>query len=347
MSSAELMRAVIITGPRTATLERIRRWSPEPGEVLVRCKTAAICTTERRIFLGDRALYPTIGGHEFAGIVEWVDEDDPELKPGDYVAIDAVNRCGHCYYCIRGHDNLCVDMYKPRKDYGYILIGGGFAEYVTPLRSQVVKLPPTVNLEEASLIEPLACCIHSIKKAQLALGETMAIIGAGTMGAMHIMLAKLMGARVIVSDVDEARLDLARRVGADVVVNPRRDDPVKLVRDYTEGRGADAVIVAASAKEAGQQGLALVGRLGRLVLYASLYPPENLEIDWNHIHYEEITITGTEGKSGEDFRQAAALLGSGAISLRPLISKVIPLHELPQELALKPTGETQRVVVRL
>jgi L-iditol 2-dehydrogenase len=341
------MRAVVITSPKTASLQHIKRWSLDPGELLVRCKTVAVCTTERRIFSGDRPLYPTIGGHEFAGVIEWVDENDPELKPGDYVAIDAVNRCGRCYYCTKGHNNLCVDMYKSRKNYGYILIGGGFAEYVTVLRNQVVKLPKSVNLEDASLIEPLACCIHSIKKAQLSFGDVVAIVGAGTMGAMHVMLAKLMGAKVIISDVDEARLDLVKRVGADVTVNPHMDDPVKVVKDHTGGRGADAVIVAASAKVAGEQGLAMVGRFGRVVLYASLHPSGTLDVDWNHIHYEEITLTGTEGKSSDDFRQAAELLGSGAIDLCPLISKVISLEELPDELASKPAGYTQRVVVRL
>jgi L-iditol 2-dehydrogenase len=345
--STELMKAVVITAPQTASLQHLERWTLEPGEILVRCKAAAICTTERRVFSGDLKFYPAIGGHEFAGVIEWVDDEQSDLKPGDHVTIDAVNRCGRCYYCIKGHNNLCVDMYKSRKDTGYFLIGGGFAEYVTLLPSQVVKLPDHVNLEEASLVEPLACCIHSIKKAQLSFGDTVAIVGAGTMGMMHVMLAKLLGARTIVSDLDEARLDLVKAVGADVTVNPQITDPVQAVKVYTEGRGADAVIVAASHRTAGEQGLAMVGPFGRVVFYASLYPPSTLDLDWNHIHYKEITITGTEGKTDRDFYEAAKLLESGAINVRPLISKVISLDELPAELASQPTGETQRVVVKL
>lgn len=345
--SMELMRAVVITAPNTASVQQIERWPVEPGEILVRCKATAVCTTERRVFSGDLKLYPTIGGHEVAGIIEWVDERVADLKPGDHVTIDAVNRCGRCYYCIKGHNNLCVDMYKSRKETGYFLIGGGFAEYVTLLPSQVVKLPQEVSLEEASLVEPLACCIHSLKKAQIAFGDTVAIVGAGTMGAMHVMLAKLLGARTIVSDLDEARLDLVKQVGADVTVNPQVTDPVQVVKEYTEGRGADAVIVAASHRAAGEQGLAMVGPLGRVVFYASLYPPGTLDLDWNHIHYKEITITGTEGKTDRDFYEAAKLLESGAINVRPLISRVISLDELPAELASQPAGETQRVVVRL
>ncbi|MBI3951815.1 MAG: zinc-binding dehydrogenase [Acidobacteria bacterium] len=342
-----MMRAVVITAPKTASLQHIERWPPEPGEVLVRCKTAAICTTERRVFSGELPLYPTIGGHEFAGVIEWADESETNLRSGDRVVVDHVNRCGICYYCIKGHNNLCVHIYESRKSSDYVLIGGGFAEYTTPLASQIVKLPEGLDLEEASLIEPLACCIHSIKKAQLCFGDTIAIIGAGTMGAMHVMLAKLLGTQIIVSDIDEARLKLVRELGADLTVNPQVSDPVRVVKDYTEGRGADAVIVAAGSKAAGEQGLAMVGRLGRVVFYSSQYPPGMLEVDWNQIHYKEILLTGTEGKTGKDFREAVKLLGSGAINVCSLISRVISLEELPEELASRPTGETQRVIVRL
>jgi len=342
----ELMQAVVITGPKAASLQQIERWSPQPGEILVRCQAAAVCTTERRVFSGDLPYYPAIGGHEVAGVVEWVNDAATDLKPGDRVTIDNDNRCGCCYYCIRGHHNLCVDMFKPRKQSGYIMIGGGFAEYTTMLPSQVLKLPDSVTMEEASLMEPLSCCIHSIKKAQLSFGETIVIVGAGTMGVIHAMLAKLLGARTIVSDIDEARLSLVKQLGADVVVNPTVDDPLQVVKDHTGGRGADAVIVAASTKKAGEQGLTLVGPSGRVVFYASLYPKGMIDLDWNRMHYQEITISGTEGHTPKDFHEAVALAESGAVNLNPLISKIISLAELPSELASKPAGETQRVVVK-
>jgi L-iditol 2-dehydrogenase len=341
------MRAVIISAPFEASLDEIERIPVDPGEILIRCRTAAVCTTERRVFSGHLKYYPAIGGHEFAGVVESVDGADTGLAPGDHVAIDAHNRCGTCHYCVRGRSNVCVKMHELRKDYRFVLIGGGFADYAVALPSQVVRLPKHVDLEEASLMEPLACCINSIKKTDLAYGDTIAIAGAGTMGLLHLLLAKLRGASVLVTDVDAARLEMARRLGADHTVNPLEADPVAAVREITDGRGADAVVVAASARAAGEQGLAMVGRSGRLVFYASLHPRESLELDWNRIHYEEITVTGSEGNTERDFREAVALLAGGAIDLRPLISRVIALEELPAELASKPAGETQRVVVRL
>ena len=340
------MRAVVISGPGVARLEHLERWAPQPDEVLVRCEAAAICTTERRVFAGDLPYYPAIGGHELAGVVEWVDEDQFDLRPGDRVAVDGANRCRRCYYCIRGRDNLCVEFFKPRKESKYVMIGGGFAEYTTALPSQVLKLPDSVSMEQASLMEPLACCINSIKKAHLSSGDTVAVVGAGTMGAIHMMLAKHLGAKTIVSDTDEQRLRLSKELGADVIVNPAVDDPVQVVKDHTEGRGADAVIVAASTKKGGEQGLLLVGPAGRVIFYASLYPKGMIDLDWNRIHYQEITISGTEGSTHKDFQEAVALAGSGAMNVGPLISKVIPLEELPDELASKPAGETQRVVVK-
>jgi L-iditol 2-dehydrogenase len=201
-------------------------------------------------------------------------------------------------------------------------------------------------MAEASLMEPLACCLHSIKKAHLRSGDTIAIVGAGTMGALHIMLAKHFGAKTIVSDIDQARLEFVEQIGADVIVNPSVDDAVEVVKDHTDGRGADAVIVAASTRRAGEQALILVGPTGHIVFYASLYPKGFIDFDWNRIHYQEITIAGTEGHTSEDFHEALALAESGAVNVRPLISRIIPLEELPDELASKPAGETQRVVVK-
>jgi L-iditol 2-dehydrogenase len=213
------------------------------------------------------------------------------------------------------------------------------------LSSRAVKLPDHVAFDEASLVEPLACCIHSIKKARLTIGQTIAIIGFGTMGVIHLLLARMMGARVAVVELDEQRLDLARELRSDVVVNARSEDPVHVVKHHTSGRGADAVIVAAATREAGEQGFAMAGPLGRVVFYASTHPPQSLSFDWNRIHYDEIVVTGSAGKTHRDFQEAARLLGGKQISLRRLISKTIPLADLPEELGSHPTGATQRVVV--
>jgi L-iditol 2-dehydrogenase len=346
MAGEDRMNAVVITGPREAALREIPKWQPSAGEVLVRCHTAAVCTVERQIFAGLRNVYPSIGGHEVSGIVAERVEPHCGLSVGDRVVIDAVRRCGRCAYCLKGRDHFCDEMRESRRYGGYIRIGGGFAEYTVAPADRLLKLPDWVGLDQASLIEPLACCLHSVNKAKPEAGETVVILGAGTMGAMHVLLSKLAGAKVLVSDVDPGRLAFAARVGADATVNVTNDDPVEFVKLHTDGRGADAVIVTAASRAAGEHAIGMVARLGRVVFYASTHPPVSLELDWNRIHYTECVITGAAGKTAADFREAARLLIDRRVDLAPFITKVIALRELPNELGSTPTGMTQRVVVR-
>ncbi len=345
--AAKTMRAFVITAPRTAGVQWIKCCEPAPGEVLVRSKAVAICTMERRLFSGGLPHYPVIGGHELAGIVEWADQRQSAVRPGDRVAVDVMRRCGRCYYCGKGSNNICLELGKSRSDSDFKIVGGGFAEFVSVPIDHVVKLPEHVELQEASLIEPLACCLHSIHRAQISSRDTVAVLGAGTMGTIHLLLAQLEGACTIVSDVDDARLGFAQTLGADFTVNARTTDPIEFVKDRTEGRGADVVIVAAGFRKAGEQALGMVARTGRIILYASLHPSEPLQVDWNAIHYQEITITGSANNTDQDFRQAADLLSNGAVNLKPLISKLIPLEGLFEELKTSPSGKTQRIVVQM
>jgi 2-desacetyl-2-hydroxyethyl bacteriochlorophyllide A dehydrogenase len=339
------MRAVVIEAPGEIELRQIERWMPEPGEVVVRCQAAAICTVERQLVSGDRASYPAIGGHEVSGIVEHSTAPDSDLRIGDRVVLDGVRRCGHCYYCLHGEDHLCAELRKSRRPGGYVVIGGGFAEYTTIAAHQAVKIPDHVSFEEASLVEPFACCLHSVRKSGLRFGETAVIIGAGTMGAMHVLLAKMLGARVIATDPEDSRLAQVKELGADVVIDPTREDAIKKVHELTENRGADVVFITAGTLAAGEQGLAMAAQLGRVVLYASCRPAIRLPIDWNLVHYRELIVTGAAGKKAHDISDAIQLLNHSQVSLKPLISKVISLEELPAELRAA-SGGPWRVVVR-
>lgn len=346
MDNRATMKALVFKGPKEVQIEEIERFEPEEGEVRVRVRAAAVCTTERRIFSGELKLpFPIIGGHETSGIIDWVDDKKEHLARGEHVILDSMIRCSECYYCVRGYSNLCLNLRAMRNN--YLILGGGFAEYVVLPRTSVFRFSTHLSFEEASLAEPVACCLRSVKRAELAIGDTVAIIGTGTMGAIHLLLSRLRGARTIVCDINDERLQLARKLGAEWMVNPTKDDPAAVVKEYTGGRGADVVFVTASSKEAGAQALVMVGPRGRVILYASTHPPATLELDWNKIHYREIMVAGTEGKTPEDLRQAAALLSSGSINVKPLISRVIRLEELPEELGRRPAGEVQRVVVKL
>ena len=139
------------------------------------------------------------------------------VKPGDKAAARLLNSCGECYYCRSGHENLCVASFVAHTHSG-IMGAGGFAEYMTVSAKAVYKLADDVDLDHAALAEPLACCVHSIRNARIQLGDDVVVIGAGIMGALHIRLAKMSGARVIVSELDPVRMDVARKMGADIVI---------------------------------------------------------------------------------------------------------------------------------
>ncbi len=303
------MNAVTIDGPGAAKLVQIERCSPVPGEILVRCEAAAICTVERQLFSGVRRVYPSIGGHEVSGVVEQCKAPESGLRPGDRVVLDSVFRCRQCIYCRAGQDHVCTELRKARSRYlGYVRIGGGFAEFTTISARQAVEIPAQVTFEEASLVEPLSCCIHSIRKSELRSDETLVVLGAGIMGALHALLGKLRGARTFVIDPVERRLELVRRhVQPDLTLNPTQSDPVAAVKELTGGRGAEVVVIAAGTTSAGEQGLMMAAPLGRVVFFASTQPPLSLDLDWNRLHYQELSLMGAAGKTERDFRRGGSV----------------------------------------
>ena len=216
-----------------------------------------------------------IGGHEVSGTVVEAMDNGCGLEVGDRVVLDAVNRCGRCYCCDRSYDVRCR---------GYRMVGGGFAQYVSIPAGRMYRYSGRASPEKAALTEPLACCIHSIERGRIRPGDAIAILGAGTVGVLHLLLGKMRGAEVLVLDRDRARLRLARRLGADCTIDVSGEDAADAVMRRTGGRGADAVFVAASSRSAGETALRLVGTAGRVILFASNRPNESLEVPWNLLH---------------------------------------------------------------
>jgi L-iditol 2-dehydrogenase len=341
------MKAFVMFGAADGRVIDMEPFAPAAGEVVLQTRATAICTTERRIYQGTLKIpFPVIGGHEMSGVVEAVNGSETGFTPGDHVVLDGVNRCGCCHFCVRGQSNLCSRVYNTRRE-PYQIVGGGFAEQVTTPAARLFRMPGRVSHAEAALTEPLSCCLHSIRRSGLAAGDVAVVIGAGTMGALHVLTARLMGTTVIVTDPDERRRQLAERLGANVTIDPTTTDAAAAVKAQTGGRLADVVFIAASVREAGQQALGLVERAGRVIVFASTHPPERLDVDWNLLHHKEVSLVGAVGKIPDDFRQAAALIGNGAIDVRPLISRTIALDDLQGELTARPAGDVQRVVVSL
>lgn len=336
-------KAFIITKPGEFVFKDLNFPAVGPKEVLIKVKACGICTTDRRIYNGDVSVpFPVIGGHEVSGEVTDVGNKIKDIEIGTKVAVDTINRCGHCYYCISGLDNLCINSRETRKIDNVYLIAGGFSEYLIAQRKQVFPLAKDVNFNEAALSEPLSCCINSIKKASLLMGDTILIVGAGTMGILHALIAQLKGVKVLISDPNIKRRSFAEKLG---LFSIDAKDALNLSKEANKGIGVNAVFITAPVLSAADKAFECIRKKGTIVLYTSLYPSENIRIDWNKLHYNEVVITGTEGRTIEDFREATNLISNSLIDIKSLITKTIKLEEISEELSLVPKGQNQRVVV--
>lgn len=336
------MKAAVLTAPEKLELREVPTPVPGRGEVLVKLKYCGICTLEQRLFTGAMKIhYPIVPGHEASGVVVQAGELlYGEVKPGTPVALDLVTRCGECFFCRVGQSNLCLNRSQDGRK-----VLGGFAEYITVLSKQLFPIPAEVPLAEAAFAEPVACCIRSLKKIGLALAEDLLVIGAGPMGLMHLMVALCLGARVFVSDPDRSRLELARRLGAFLTIDPRQEDLPGIIKSHTEGRGVDACIVTSPAHEALQSAVEAISKNGRINIYTSYDDKPALPVDANTVHKNEQLITGSEGRTEHDFLQAVRLICFRKVNVAPLISAYTSFEGIEEGVRAAMTPKTYRVLL--
>lgn len=335
----------VLGGIKEIQTKEVEKRKPVGKQVLIKVDSCAICTLEQRFYTGVMDRYPFAGGHEAAGTIEEVGEGVKNLKTGDKVAIRLLNSCGECYYCRNGHENQCVVSFIAKTQEG--LMGpGGLSEYMMAEAKDVYKMDSNVSLEQAALSEPVACCVHSINNANIQLGDDVVVVGVGIMGALHIQLAKLRGARVIACEVDNARLEVAKKMGADIVINSKDVNAVEKIKELTDGRGADAVFCTVAIAAIAADCVNMAGKLGRVVFYSSIHPDKPIEISPNKVHSTEQIITGSVNPQTKDFLIATRLISQNIIDVSSLISEVVPFAEMERafERAIDPS--TYRIIVK-
>lgn len=323
----------------------------EDGEMLIRVKAASICGTDLRIYYGSHRMYPPgttrIPGHEVVGIVEQVKGyGDQGFAKGDLVFVAPNAGCGHCLQCIRGKNNLCQDF----EALG-ITINGGFAEYMrVPAKfvdqGNVILLEGGTDPASAALIEPFACVLRGQNALNIQPGENVLIIGAGPIGLMHAMLAVVRGAgKVVISEVNQDRINESRRMGFDHVIDPGKSDLLTTLLAETNQRGADVVIVAAPVRAAQEQALDLAAIGGRINYFGGL-PKQNpnINFDSNKVHYKELVVTGTTACSTADCRQAVEIVRSKSIDLSPLVSQKFLLENAQMAFQTAEGKTTMKIV---
>ncbi len=339
----ETMRVAVLKAPRQIEIEERPRPPAGEGEVLVRTKACAICSLERRLYTGDQVItYPLVGGHEVSGVVEQIGEGVlTAFEPGEHVVLDLLNRCGECWFCRTGHSNHCINMWRPGN---HIL--GGLAEYIAVPSKQVFAIDRNVSFPEAALTEPLSDCIHSLMRTHLSPEMKVLVIGAGTMGLLHLAVLKHYGMTVLVSDLDGDKLQVAASMGADYALD-RNDAAPDNQLDGAGIPGADVVVVTAPGEQAIQEGFQAVGPQGIIVLFASQAKGTNISVDVNAVHYKELTITGSESRTEKDFLQAVSMQNARDLYLAPLVSEVVPLAEIQRAFETALDTSTFRIVVAM
>lgn len=319
---------------------------PEGNQVLVKIHSCAICTLEQRVYRGVMKRYPFAGGHEVSGTVAAVGSNVKSLKSGDKVTARLLTSCGECYYCRSGHENQCVISFKAETHEG-INGPGGFAEYMMLDAKNLYKVADDLDLTCASLAEPLADCVHSVNNANIQLSDDVVVIGVGIMGAFHIKLAKLKGARVIACEVDEARLEIAKKMGADILINSKEVNAIQKVKEVTEGRGANVVFCTAALPELASDSIQMIGKLGHVVMYSSFHPDKPVELNVNSVHSTEMNITGAVNANTSDFLMATRLLSYKMIDTSLLISEVVPFEKIEYAFQRAIDPKTYRIIVKM
>ena len=320
----ERMKAIRLYGSGDLRLDEIPPLEITPQQVLIRIETCGICPSDVRWYAGTRPIpsrftLPRIPGHEWAGEIVEVGSEVTEYQVGDRVVAYGQVVCGMCENCQRGIFNYCLNRQWA--------IEGGFSQYGRASAQGLLCIPHNVSYETAAFTEPLSCCINGTWRSSIQLGDDVAVVGAGPIGLLHLQLARLQGAHVIVTDLMPSRLEVAKQLGAHEVVNASECDAAEQVRALTQGRGADAVIVATGARAAMEQGLQMAALHGNVNFFAGSYPPPKLALDPNLIHYKELTLTGSHHFTPFTFQRALKLLQYDLIQTDPLISHRLPLEQ--------------------
>ncbi len=293
-----------------------------PGDVVVAVRASGICGSDVHGFIGStgRRRVGVTMGHEATGDVIEVGREVATARIGDRVVLRSILPCGACDRCRHGQPNICVD----RRGLG-MQFEGAYAERVVVPEALVLRLPDALGYEEGSLIEPLAVSMHAVNLTPFGPGDDVVIVGAGPIGLLALLAARLRGAgRLIVTDRDPHRLEVARRLGADVAINAAENDPVAAVMDATGGRGADAVLEAVGIGPTVAQSIA-VARPGGQVTWIGNSAPE-VPLQMQELVTRELVIRGAYG-SVEEFEEAADALATGRIGAGSLIERVAPLEE--------------------
>jgi L-iditol 2-dehydrogenase len=345
------MRAGVYRGPGIIGMENVT--VPEIGaeELLIRVAACGICGTDiKKIFHGF-AVPPQIFGHEVAGTVVEAGAKVKNFRAGDRVVSFHHVPCRRCFYCEKKLFSQCAFYKRAGLTAGFDPNGGGFGEYVRAMPSVVetgvILIPDDVSFEEATFVEPVNTCLKAVRKARVASGETVLVIGQGPIGLLLAVLARLEGARVLTSDPMSSRREASVRFGADAAFDPGNGRMAEDLSERTGGRGADAVLLAVPNPALIEEALQLSRPGGRVLLFAHNDPVMRVEFPAATIGVEEREILGSYSASIDEQEESTRLVFDRRIPAREMITHRFPLERISDAIALaaKPDAGTLKIVI--
>ena len=325
------MKALVYHGPEQLTVAELADPTPAADEALIRIKACGICGSDVHGYLGitGRRLPPMVMGHEFSGEIAALGPKATGFKVGDRVAAYPVVFCGECAQCRQGNRHLCLN----KRAFGVLDCNGAMADYICVPTKVLFKLDDRVSYEVGSLMEPLAVACRGVNHGGDLAGKTVMVIGAGTIGLLIAALAKLRGpAKIVVTDLSEDRLAVARKMGADLAINGASADLVETVRAATGG-GVDVAFEAVGATPTVQQSTACL-KLGGTAVWVG-NSAKFVNTNMQEIVTRELKVFGSFLYSYDEFAFVADLVNSGKLDLEHLISLRAPMFEKGPELFAK------------
>lgn len=342
------MKAALMYGPNDIRVEETEKPICPKDGLLLKIMAVGLCGSDIRNLTTDsrKGDYPFIYGHEIVGFVDETGSEQTKYSVGDRLFLFPGTYCMECDECISGHSENCSDTAVAK------LAGtGGFAQYVAVSgekirRGGIYEIPDDVSFEAASLGEPLTSVFACLENVDVKFPDTLVIIGAGPIGCFMAQLSKIRGAqKVIMIDINDNRLDMAKQFGVDITINSSKEDPIEAVKSLTNGKGADKVISATPANATQTQSIHMVRKGGLVVFFGGVPKGSMTELDCNLIHYNNIWIKGHFGASYSQSKRAFQLAVSPNFPTEKFVTHILPLEQINEGIKLTRTGEAIKVVL--
>jgi 2-desacetyl-2-hydroxyethyl bacteriochlorophyllide A dehydrogenase len=323
---------MVLRAPGALALDDVAPPQVPGGHVLVRITHSGLCGTDLKIYRGAiPARYPLIMGHEMVG----------EVAGGERVIVDPVLSCGSCFHCRIGQTNLCPEGGLIGRE-----TNGGFAEFVAVPGAQVFRLPDSIDSASAPLIQVATTCLHAQRLTPVSPGDSVAVIGLGVSGQLHVQIAKARGAgKVIGISRSRFKNEMATQLGADVVIESSADAVAKVL-DETQGRGADVVIESTGVMTSIADAIRMVRFGGRILLFGISSETQGA-LPFYDLYFKELTLMNNRAATAEDFPIMIGLVDRGAVRLGPLITHRMRLDELGTALGMLEDGAERRLKIIL